>query len=102
GEHQQAVRSARAAAAELPDDPRLLSTAAMELAAIGEIDAADEALRRAKRLARETAPPLAWADIAVRLGRRQVVVPGKLLDSAAGPERRLVAARLIMAYEGAA
>jgi tetratricopeptide (TPR) repeat protein len=100
GEHQQALRSARAAAAELPDDARVLGTVAMQLAVLGEIDAADEALRRGKRLARETAVPLAWADVAVRLGRRQVVVPGHLLDSASGPERRLVAARLILAYEG--
>src|SRR6185436_13543575 len=46
--------------------------------------------------------PVAWADMAVRLGRRQVVVPSHLLDTAVGPERRLVAARLILAYEGAA
>jgi hypothetical protein len=102
GEHQQAVRSARAAAAELPDEPRLLASAAMGLAVLGEIDAADEALKRAKGLARETSVPVAWADMAVKLGRRQVVVPSHLLDTAVGPERRLVAARLILAYEGAA
>jgi tetratricopeptide (TPR) repeat protein len=101
GDHQAAVRSARAAAAEIPPEPRLLATAALGLAVLGEIDVADEALRRAKGLARETAVPLVWADAAVRLGRRQVVVPSRILDSAAGPERRLVAARLILAYEGA-
>ena len=102
GEHQQAVRSARAAGAELPDEPRVLASAAMGMAVLGEIDAADEALKRAKALARETSVPVAWADMAVRLGRRQVVVPSHLLDTAVGPERRLVAARLILAYEGAA
>jgi tetratricopeptide (TPR) repeat protein len=100
GEHQAAVRSARAAAAEIPPEPRLLATASLGLAVLGEIDAADEALRRAKALARETAVPLIWADVAVRLGRRQVVVPSKVIETAAGPERRLVAARLILAYEG--
>jgi tetratricopeptide (TPR) repeat protein len=102
GEHLQAVRSARAAAAEIPDEPRLLASAAMSMAVLGEIDAADEALKRAKALARETSVPVAWADMAVRLGRHQVVVPSHLLDTAVGPERRLVAARLILAYEGPA
>lgn len=101
GEHQQAVRSARAAGAELPPEPRLLASAALGMAVLGEIDAADEALKRAKALARETSVPVAWADMAVRLGRRQVVVPSHLLETAVGPERRLVAARLILAYEGA-
>jgi len=101
GEHQQAVRSARAAGAEIPPEPRLLASAALGMAVLGEIDAADEALKRARALARETSVPIAWADIAVKLGRRQVVVPSHLLDTAVGPERRLVAARLILAYEGA-
>jgi tetratricopeptide (TPR) repeat protein len=100
GEHQQAVRSARAASAEVPDEPRLLASVAMALAGLGEIDAADEALRRARRLARDTFVPIAWADMAVRLGKKQVVVPGNLLDNPAGAERRLVAARLVLAYEG--
>jgi tetratricopeptide (TPR) repeat protein len=100
GEHQQAIRSARAAAADAPAEPRLLASAALALAGLGEIDAADEVLRRAKGLARETAPPIVWADAAVRLGRRQVVMPGRLLETAVGPERRLVAARLMLAYEG--
>jgi tetratricopeptide (TPR) repeat protein len=104
GEHQQAVRSARAAATEIPSEPRLLASVALSLAVLGEVDAADEALAKAKRLARETSVPLAWADMAVRLGRHQVVVPpgGNLLDTAAGPERRLVAVRLLLAYEGPA
>jgi tetratricopeptide (TPR) repeat protein len=102
GEHQQAVRSARAAAAEIPDEPRLLASAALTLAVLGEVDAADQALGRARKLARENAAPVAWADMAVRLGRHQAVVPGKLLETAAGPERRLVTARLVLAYEGPA
>jgi tetratricopeptide (TPR) repeat protein len=101
GEHQQAVRSARAAGAEMPDEPRVLAAAALGMAVLGEIDAADEALKRARTLARETSVPIAWADMAVKLGRRQVVVPSHLMDTAVGPERRLVAARLILAYEGA-
>lgn len=100
GEHQLAVRSARAAAVTLPDEPRLLAQVAVALAVLGDVDVADEALQRARRLARETAVPLAWADMAVRLGRKQVVVPGHLLANAAGPERRLVAARVVLAYEG--
>jgi hypothetical protein len=102
GEHQQAVRSARASGAELPDEPRLLASAAMGMAGAGGDRRRDEALKRAKALARETSVPIAWADMAVRLGRHQVVVPSHLLDTAVGPERRLVAARLILAYEGAA
>jgi hypothetical protein len=69
---------------------------------LGEIDAAGEALGRAERLAAVRAPALAWADLAVKLGRREAVADDALLATAVGPERRLVAARVALARGGTA
>jgi tetratricopeptide (TPR) repeat protein len=101
GDRQAAVRVARAAAAEAPEDPRLLASAALLLATLGEVDPAAETLDRARKLARPEAPPLAWADLAVRLGRRQSVEPRLALSDASGPERRLVAGRMALVHGGA-
>jgi tetratricopeptide (TPR) repeat protein len=103
GDRATAVKNARLAAAEAPDDARLLASAALVLAILGEVDAGAEALARAQRLARPEAPALAWADLALRLGRRQPATPAAgLLATAAGPERRLVAARATLARGGTA
>jgi tetratricopeptide (TPR) repeat protein len=100
GDRPAAIKSARLAAEEAPDDARLLAGAALNLAVLGEVDIAADTLARAKRLARDTAAPVAWADLAVRLGRRQTVSPSALLETAAGPERRLVAARVVLMQGG--
>jgi tetratricopeptide (TPR) repeat protein len=102
GDRATAIKTARAAAAEAPDDPRLLASAALTLAVLGEVDAGSEALGRAQRLARLQTPALLWADLALRLGRRQPIPDQPVLPGAAGPERRLVAARLALAHGGTA
>jgi tetratricopeptide (TPR) repeat protein len=70
GERSTASRKARAAA-QGSDDPRVLADSALVLALLGEIDAAEEILIRARKLADNTAAHLAWADLAIRLGRNQ-------------------------------
>jgi tetratricopeptide (TPR) repeat protein len=102
GDRASAVKNARAAAAEAPDDARLLASAALSLAVLGEIDAGAEALARARKLAAPQLPALVWADVALRLGRRQPVAADPVLASASGPERRLVAARVALARGGIA
>jgi tetratricopeptide (TPR) repeat protein len=80
GERSGAVARARAAG-QVSEDARVLADSALTLASLGEIDAADEVLARARKLADATAVPLAWADLAVRLGRGQA-------DGAAPPTER--------------
>ena len=103
GDRALALRHARAAAArETPDDARLLSSAALQLAGLGEVDLAADLLARARRLASERAVPIVWAETAVRLGRREPIARTPLLAKPAGPERRLVAARAALAADGPA
>lgn len=70
GERATAVRKARAAS-QVSENPRVLADSALALALLGEIDAADEVLTHARKLASDTFAPLAWADLAIRLGRGQ-------------------------------
>ena len=92
GERATATRKARAAG-QTSEDPRVLADSALVLASLGDIDAADEVLARARKLADEKAVPLAWANLAIRLGRGQA--DGAVLPAArpAQPERHLVALR---------
>jgi hypothetical protein len=92
GERSTATRKARAAG-QSSEDPRVLADSALLLASLGEIDAADEVLARARKLADPKAVPLAWADLAVRLGRGQVDGPTPPAERPAQPERQLVALR---------
>jgi tetratricopeptide (TPR) repeat protein len=92
GERASAIRKAKAAAQGV-DDIRILSDAAMVLALLGEIDSADELLERARKVAEPTAPPLAWASLAVRLGRGQVDGPAPPSDHPPLPERALLTLR---------
>ena len=94
GERSAAVRKARAAG-QASDDPRVLADSALVLASLGEIDAADDVLARARKLADDTAVPLAWADLAVRLGRGQVDRRTLSAVRPAQPERQLVALRAV-------
>jgi tetratricopeptide (TPR) repeat protein len=92
GERATATRKARAAG-QSSDDPRVLADSALVLASLGEIDAADEVLARARKLADPKAVPLAWADLAIRLGRGQTDGAVPPAERPAQPERQLVALR---------
>jgi hypothetical protein len=92
GERASAIRKAKAAAQGV-DDARLLADAAMLLALLGEIDAADELLERARKVADGAAVPLAWAALAVRLGRGQVDGPAPPSDHPPLSERALLVLR---------
>jgi hypothetical protein len=92
GERSPATRKARTAG-QSSDDPRVLADSALVLASLGEIDAADEVLARARKLADVKAVPLAWADLAIRLGRGQVDGATPPAERPAQPERQLVALR---------
>jgi tetratricopeptide (TPR) repeat protein len=94
GERSTAVRKARAAG-QSSEDPRVLADSALVLASLGEIDAADEVLARAGKLADDTAVPLAWANLAIRLGRGQTDGTASLAERPAQPERQLVALRAL-------
>jgi tetratricopeptide (TPR) repeat protein len=101
GERSAAVRKARAAG-QASEDPRVLADSALVLASLGEIDAADDVLARARKLADDTAVPLAWADLAVRLGRGQVDLRAPSAVRPAQPERHLVALRAVYMKGGGA
>jgi tetratricopeptide (TPR) repeat protein len=101
GERSTAVRKARAAG-QIFDDPRVLGDSALVLASLGEIDAADEVLARARKLADDTAVPLAWANLAIRLGRGQTDGTASLAERPAQPERHLVALRALYLRGGGA
>jgi tetratricopeptide (TPR) repeat protein len=101
GERSAAVRKARAAG-QASEDPRVLADSALVLASLGEIDAADEVLAHARKLADDTAVPLAWADLAVRLGRGQTGLLAPPALPPAQPERHLVALRALYLGAGGA
>jgi hypothetical protein len=90
---ERARRAAQAA------DPRLLGRAAQLLAQLGHVDEAEAVLARARRLADPTVPALAWAGLAVALGRGQVAVPPPDLATT-GALDRLIAARSAFAAGG--
>jgi tetratricopeptide (TPR) repeat protein len=101
GERNTAIRRARSAA-QASDDPNVLASAALALAGLGEIDAAADALSEARKYADDNAAALAWADLAIRLGRNQT--EASPLDGAVGkpavPERHMVALRSAFARGG--
>jgi tetratricopeptide (TPR) repeat protein len=92
GERSAATAKARAAG-QASENPRVLADSALVLASLGEIDAADEVLARARKLADATAVPLVWADLAVRLGRGEEDGTSSPAGQPALPERYLVALR---------
>ena len=94
GERSAAARKARAAG-QASEDPRVLADSALLLASLGEIDAADEVLARARKLADAKAVPVAWAELAIRLGRGQVDGAAPPVQRPAQPERHLVALRAL-------
>jgi len=92
GERATAARKARAAG-QSSEDARVLADSALSLASLGEIDAADEVLARARKLADDKAVPLAWANLAIRLGRGQTEGAAPPAERPAQPERQLLALR---------
>lgn len=101
GERATAVRKARAAG-QVSEDPRVLADSALLLASLGEIDAADETLQHARKLADVKFVPLGWADLAIRLGRGQQVDGAGPLSPPSLPERHLVVLRALYLRGGGA
>jgi tetratricopeptide (TPR) repeat protein len=101
GERSAAVRKARAAG-QASEDFRVLAESALVLASLGEIDAADEGLARARKLADGKAVPLAWAEMAVRLGRGQTDGTERPAEGPVQPEHHLLALRALYLKGGGA
>ncbi|HEY7372791.1 MAG TPA: tetratricopeptide repeat protein [Polyangia bacterium] len=99
GSRGDARALAEAAAALAPDEPRLLSRAALALAQLGAVDRASALIARARRLMAPGAPTLAWASAAAALGQGR---PRALPTGArpADPELRLLVARASLAAGG--
>jgi hypothetical protein len=100
GDRTGALRKAKAVA-QTSEDPQVLGQASLLLALLGESDTAEEALDRGRKAADPANVPLAWADMAIRLGRGETVATSRLLEHPAGPERDLVALRAAYARSGA-
>jgi len=101
GDRAGALRKAREVA-QTAEEPQTIADAALLMASLGDIDAGDEFLARARKLADPAMVSLLWADFAIRLGRGEVVRPSGALEHPAGPERDLVALRAAYAQGGAA
>ncbi len=101
GERNAAIRRARSAV-QASDDPVILAGAALVLAGLGDVDAAADALAGARKYADEKAAPLAWADLAIRLGRNQAdaVALSASVGKPSVPERHMVALRAAYASGG--
>ena len=94
GRRGVALREVAALAPELKGDRRAAARAALLLAALGDIDAADE-LGQAASLTGSTALPAQWWAWAIALGRG-TERPQNVPASPSGPEERLLAARLAL------
>lgn len=99
GARTVALVAAKAAAAIAPDEPRLMGRIALELAQLGAIDRAASLLTRARRRAAPETPTLAWAAVAVALGRGRAP-PLPDAPRPADPETRLLEARAGLAEGG--
>src|SRR5207237_10520802 len=91
--------AALAAATEAVAEPRVLGRAAIALAATGAVDGAERLVARALRLASPLMPALAWARVAIALGRGEPAAPPRGL-APAEPDTRLLAARAALAAGG--
>jgi tetratricopeptide (TPR) repeat protein len=101
GDRVGALRKAKAVS-QTSEDPQILGPASLLLALLGETDAAEEVLERARKAADPANVPLLWADLAMRLSRGETVqtVP-RALEHPAGPERDLVALQAAYGRAGA-
>ncbi|HET6148213.1 MAG TPA: hypothetical protein VFH68_11835 [Polyangia bacterium] len=99
GDRARARRRALTAADRVPADPRLLGRVATMLAELGAVDRAAPLLARAEKLAAPGTPALAWATLAIALGRgRAVSRPSAPRPPA--PEGPLLEARAALASGG--
>jgi hypothetical protein len=99
GNRAQARARALAAAERVPGDPRLLAQLATLLAELGAVDRATWLLARAERLAAPSTPGLAWAALAVALGRGRSL-PRPSAPRPPAPEGPLLEARAALASGG--
>jgi tetratricopeptide (TPR) repeat protein len=100
GDRTGALRKAKAVS-QTTEDPFLLGQISLLLATLGETDAADDVLARARKAADGSIPAIKWADLAIRLSRGENAQTIPLVEHPAGPERDLVALRLAYARGGA-
>ena len=101
GDRAGALRKVKAVS-QSSEDPQILGPASLLLALLGESDAAEEVLARARKAADPTHVPLLWADLAVRLSRGETVqTVARALEHPAGPERDLVALQAAYGRAGA-
>ncbi|HEY2899499.1 MAG TPA: hypothetical protein VGL59_02905 [Polyangia bacterium] len=92
GDRAGALEEARRAAAVHCTNPRVLGGVAQALANLGETDEAAALAESAGRGASAAFPALAWANVAVAIGRGLAVAPPAGIQPA-GVESRLVSAR---------
>jgi tetratricopeptide (TPR) repeat protein len=99
GARVEALARAEEAAGVVPAEPRLQARVAESLAQLGAVDRAAELLERARRFAAPGMPAVAWATVAVALGRGNApsLPPG---PRPADPDSRLLAARVALAAGG--
>jgi hypothetical protein len=99
GQRGRALEHLRAVPPRKLTEPRQLARAALLLAQAGRIDEAEALASQAARLAAETLPMLAWARLAITLGRGELALPPPDLTPSCA-ETRLVAARATLAAGG--
>lgn len=99
GDRAGAARKAKAIA-QATEDTAALGQLSLLLALLGEVDVADEVLQKAEKSAEPTMTVLAWARLAIRLGRGETIEPLPLIEHPAGPERDLVTMRAAYARSG--
>jgi len=100
GRRAEASTHAERAAGMVPNQGRLLARTAQTLAQLGLVDWAAGLLERGRKLAAPETPPVAWAALAVVVGRGRVpTFPGG--PRPADPESLLLAARASLAVGGA-
>ena len=99
GDRALARKRALAAADRVPADPRLLGRVAATLAELGAIDRAAGLLARGEKLAAPGTPALAWAALAIALGRGRAL-PRPSAPRPPAPEGPLLEARAALASGG--
>jgi tetratricopeptide (TPR) repeat protein len=92
GDRGAALASARQVAALNSTNPRILGALAQLLANLGEIDEAAAQAEKGSHLASAAFPPLAWANVAIAIGRGGPASPPAGIQPG-GSESRLVSAR---------
>ncbi|HXI59462.1 MAG TPA: hypothetical protein VNO55_25520, partial [Polyangia bacterium] len=92
GNRGAALTSARQVAALNSPNPRILGALAQLLANLGEIDEAAAQAEKGSHLASAAFPPLAWANVAIAIGRGGPASPPAGIQPG-GSESRLVSAR---------